>query len=127
MTQLLHIMIPIELNNGNTGRGHKWFRSSKLRSQYEEQLRDLPRPNFTVPTRNVVTRVLGKGQRLWDSSSVGRGNWKEIEDALVALGWWPDDSPKYIVQTDFRQDATQRSHGPFTLLEVYEAAAEVGS
>ena len=59
-----------------------------------------------------ITRILGKGQRLWDSSSIGRGNWKEIEDALVAIGWFHDDGPKWITETRFFQDAGQRQNGP---------------
>lgn len=109
------ITLPFELTNGNDGRGNKWFSSAKLRKQFEAKLRamGMTRTPFPFPVRITVTRVLGKGQREWDSSSVGRGNWKEIEDALVACGWFTDDSPRYITQTDFRQDPCLRSQGPF--------------
>lgn len=122
-------LLPVELTNGNDGRGSKWFSSAKLRKQYEIDLlgiRAASKQPFAFPTINVVTRIIGKGQRLWDSSSIGRGNWKEIEDALVALGWWHDDSPKYIVRTEFDQDATQRDVGPATKLEVF-SVLEVAS
>ena len=125
MNRLVTVDLPIELTNGNDGRGSKWFSSAKLRKQYAVVLRSVPQHKFDCPTTNIVTRVLGKNQRLWDSSSIGRGNWKEIEDSLVELGWWVDDSPKYIVQTDFRQDATMRDKGPFTRLEVFAATVPV--
>lgn len=111
----VRLRIPIELTNGNDGRGSKWFSSAKMRNDIERTLRaigmvrDEPIPHQCT---NTVTRVLGPKQRLWDSSSIGRGNWKEIEDALVACGWWVDDGPKYIAETVFRQDSTRRSEGP---------------
>jgi hypothetical protein len=78
----------------------------------------LTRKPYGVPTEVTVTRVLGKGQRLWDSSSIGRGNYKELEDALVACGWFVDDSPKHITRTLFRQDESRREEGPFTEIQV---------
>lgn len=119
---ILSELLPIELTNGNDGRGSKWFRSATLRERYELQLRHLgyERKPFETTVEVQVTRVLGKGQRLWDPSSIGRGNWKEIEDSLVALGWWQDDSPKWISEVRFFQDKTRRQDGPATLVEVYE-------
>lgn len=108
------ILLPFELTNGNDGRGSKWFSSAKLRKKFEADLRKmkLTRNPFDHPVNVTVTRILGPKQSLWDSSSIGRGNWKEIEDALVACGWFHDDSPKYIKRTTFEQDATQRKIGP---------------
>lgn len=107
--------LPFELTNGNDGRGSKWFSSAKIRKQIEAKLRQLrlTRSPFLFPVTVHVVRVLGKGQRLWDTSSIGRGNWKEIEDALVACGWFSDDSPKFITMTTFDQDECRRSSGPF--------------
>ena len=122
---LLHAAtLPVELTNGNDGRGSKWFSSAKIRKEVEAKLRTLGFERsepFPAPCRVEVTRILGKGQRLWDMSSIGRGNWKEIEDALVVLGWWKDDDPKNIYQVDFRQDATQKSAGPCIEVRVYAA------
>jgi hypothetical protein len=123
------VYIPIELDNGNTGRGGKWFSSAKERKKLEATLRalgfarDKPIPYQCTVT---VTRVLGKGQRLWDGSSVLRGNWKEIEDSLVALGWWVDDCPKYIKHTDGRQDDTRRKEGPCVELLIKRVAVNEG-
>jgi len=108
------MILPIELTNGNDGRGNAWYSTKDQRKKYEKLLRkmDLVREPFDFPVKVSVVRVLGKGQRLWDSSSVLRGNWKEIEDSLVACGWFKDDSVKHIVHTVGYQDETRRNEGP---------------
>ena len=108
------VRIPIVLTNDNDGRGNKWFSSARMRKQHEATLRALGFVRmcpFPYQCTVTVIRVLGKGQRLWDGSSVLRGSYKEIEDSLVALGWWVDDSPKYIKWTNGRQDDTRREEG----------------
>ena len=126
---LLRQILPIELSNGNTGRSSKWFSSAKLRKQYEADLRlqGFSREPFEDQTSVIVTRYLKPRQSKWDSSSCGRGNYKEIEDALVALGWWNDDSPKWISETRFKQDDTCRDQPQLsgkTMIEVYGRSAE---
>ena len=108
--------LPIELTNGNGGRGGDWMVSNSRRKKYEKMIRQLGlvREPFPFPVIVTVIRVLGPKQKLWDSSSVGRGNWKEIEDSLVACGWFHDDSVKWIVNTRFYQDETRRKDGPCT-------------
>ena len=120
---MLDVLLPVELTNGNDGRGHKFFKSAKVRKTIESSLRSagFVRVPFDYPVIVTVTRILGKKQRLWDSSSVGRGNWKEIEDSLVALGWFHDDGPKWIMETRFRQDASQREQGPVVRVQIEEA------
>lgn len=123
-TPLLSVALPFDLNNGNDGRGTRWFSSAKLRKKYEETIRTLGhiRKPFNRRVRLVVTRVLGKGQRKFDPMSLGRGNWKEIEDALVACGWFHDDSWRWIDQASgFRQDDTRRDKGPYVIVEVFDA------
>jgi hypothetical protein len=119
---IFSVHLPFELTNGNDGRGSKWFSSAKLRKGFERDLRRLglvSKPfDHAVSVR--VTRILGTGQRLWDSSSIGRGNWKEIEDALVACGWFHDDGPKYIRGTQFYQSAAMRHEGPSIKVEIEE-------
>ncbi len=106
--------IPLKLTNGNDGRGNAWFISNAYRKKAEKILREkeLARHPFPYRVDVVVTRILGKGERLWDSSSVLRGNYKEIEDALVACGWFVDDSMNYIASTIGKQDDTRRNEGP---------------
>jgi len=121
MKLLLHKILPFELTNGNDGRGSKWFSSAKLRKEFEKNLRLLgyERKPFVAPVLVAVTRILGQGQRLWDSSSIGRGNYKELEDALVAIGWFHDDSPKWITETRFYQDASRRDQGAAIEIQIY--------
>ena len=121
MTLLFQTILPYELTNGNDGRGSKWFSSAKLRKSFEKDLRVLgyERKPFEMPVSVAVTRILGQGQRLWDSSSVGRGNYKELEDALVAIGWFHDDSPKWITETRFYQDASRRDQGSSIEIQIY--------
>ena len=109
-----YIRLPIELTNGNEGQQKAWGKASRTRKTMERNLRKLGlvfepyRGKVTV----TVVRVLGKGQRLWDSSSRLRGNYKQLEDAMVACGWFTDDSPKHIKDTIAQEDDTQRANGP---------------
>jgi hypothetical protein len=116
----MKIILPIKLSNSNSGRGNHWGASASFRKKVEKKLRGLglARSPFTMPVTVTVTRILGKGERLWDSSSILRGNYKEIEDALVAIGWFVDDSTEYIHTTDGRQDDTRRNKGPAIELEI---------
>jgi len=116
---LLRELLPVKLTNGNDGRGSRWFKADKRRKAIVKQLAGLKREPFSDPVRVVLTRVLGKGERLWDADSVGRGNAKELIDSLVELGWWVDDGPKFIRECDYRQDANRRDDGSAVLVEVF--------
>jgi hypothetical protein len=120
MNVIHSINLPLELTNGNDGRGNKWFRSSKVRDDIEWMLRAFGqvRKPFDHPVMIRITRVLGKGQRLWDSDSIGRGNSKELIDALVAVGWFVDDCPKHIIETQFRQTIPKTRGLPSVIVEV---------
>jgi hypothetical protein len=124
-TRVETIILPIELTNHNDGRGHHWQRTASERKRIFKKLLTLGfkrQEPYAFPTHNLVTRILGPRQRLWDSSSLGRGNWKEIEDSLVELGWWKDDGPDWITNTDFRQTKEERDLGPAIRLEVFRSA-----
>lgn len=116
------IELPIEMTNGNDGRGGKWFKSATLRKKYEVMLPHFTPFNFRVNV--MVTRFMGPKQREWDSSSWQRGNYKEIEDALVAKGLFADDSPKHIKETRCRQVTSKESGRttPATMIEVFKVA-----
>lgn len=122
---LLREILPIALTNGNEGRTKHFGAAAARRKKYERQLRELGfvREPFTCCVDVVVTRILGPRQQMMDSTSLGRGNYKELEDALVACGWFVDDSPKWIRYTLFRQDSLRRDLGPATMIEVFEAGA----
>lgn len=123
---LLHsAILPIAITNDNDGRTKHYGISKDRRIRYERKLRSLghTRQPFGQQTDVVVTRILGPSEKKLDQSSVLRGNYKEIEDALVWLGWWHDDSPPYIRFVLPDQDATQREIGPAIRIDVYAAGA----
>jgi hypothetical protein len=114
------ISLPFELTNSNDGQGKHWGQSAKARRQFESDLRKmgLVFTPFDCKVSVRVVRVLGKRQRLWDSSSRGRGNYKQLEDSMVACGWFHDDSPKYIIDTIFQEDDTRREGRPSIELHI---------
>ena len=114
--------LPIELTNGNDGRGGRWFSSAKIRKQIEAILiagghrRAKP---FEGPVWLLITRVMAKRQKAWDADSWQRGNLKELIDGLVAVGWFVDDCPKYITEVSFWQRADNpRPKESTTIVEV---------
>lgn len=117
--------LPIELNNGNDGRGGKWFSSAKVRTKIEATLRATghvrPKP-FDHSVSLLVTRILGPRQQKWDADSYQRGNLKELIDALVVCGWFVDDGPKFIEEVRFKQLVkTPRPDKSTTLIEVLQS------
>lgn len=114
--------MPIELTNGNDGRGSKWFSSAKVRDRLELRLRSLGhvRTPFPFPVVVHVTRILGRRQQLWDASSCGRGNFKELEDSLVVLGWFHDDGPKFIKEVRFFQLIPPERKDPSVVIQIYQ-------
>src|SRR5690606_15849892 len=119
------LILPIELTNGNEGRSKHFGLAAKRRREYEgiiRLLRPNPRP-IPTPAKLTITRVLGRGQRLYDADSLGRGNAKELIDAIVAAGLLPDDGPRFVVSCEYRQDATRRMEGPSVVVEIETVAA----
>lgn len=108
---LLIATLNIELTNGNSGRGFKWYSAKKRRDQYDAYLAmmRLKRTPFDIPVTVHVVRLRGPRQREWDSDSWQRGNWKELCDALVSAGWFHDDNRKWITNTTF-EDVHFREH-----------------
>ncbi len=102
---LARLELEIELTNGNDGRNKRWFKADKIRKRFEELFRakNLVVKPFAFPVVLQITRLLGKGQRLWDFDSCGRGNSKELIDSMVACGWFVDDSPKWVAGCLFDQ------------------------
>lgn len=114
------LVLPIELTNGNEGRSKHWAPAHKRRREYELTIRsEYPHPKpVKTPVKLTVTRVLGKGQRRMDADSLGRGNAKEIIDALVAVGFLPDDGPKHVHEVTYRQDDTRRGERGITEIRI---------
>ena len=125
LLEILSELLPIELTNGNEGRTKHFGASAARRKKYERLLRQIGQVRIPLAKQVdvVVTRVLGPRQQLMDSTSLGRGNWKEIEDALVACGWFVDDGPKQIRCTLFLQDDSRRDIGPAVLIEIFETGS----
>ena len=114
---LRSIHIPLKLTNSNTGRGHARYAKANDRADIERlllslNLRETP---LEFPVALHLTRYLAKGERLWDMDSGLRGNAKELIDSLVAIGWFHDDSPRWISEVRFFQDNSQRNIGGMLL------------
>lgn len=121
---LLCETIPLELLNNNKGRSFAHWNSTKLRKQYEQELRlrGLVRKPFEVLVDVAICRVLGPRHRLWDGDSVLRGSAKELMDSLVACGWFHDDGPRWIRNVIGIQDCSRRDIGP--AVSIYVEMAE---
>jgi hypothetical protein len=100
---LVTFELPIVLTNQNQGQGRGWQAKYAEKKQIDKILSVFKLPVFRVPVGIRVIRVLGKRQKLFDESSVLRGNWKPIEDSLVDHGVFVDDRSKYIREIRVRQ------------------------
>jgi hypothetical protein len=135
------IILPMKLKNNNQGQGRHWSGSHKERRVASEAVANAlvdyhptPRSSMTVRLSDwlterhidcdqkiglVVWRILGSRERLWDADSVLRGNYKQIQDALIEAGLAEDDSPKYIEWVLGRQDKDRRDVGSRVEIEIY--------
>jgi hypothetical protein len=121
--ELLHsIVLPINLSNDNGGRSQHWSKANKRKKECLQALADglhYRTKHFPNGVTLMITRILGKGQKLWDADSVLRGSAKEIIDSLVQSGWFYDDGPEYISGVSGNQDETRRSEGPAVQITVF--------
>ena len=117
---LKSITLPIRLTNGNGGRGNSFWRTDAERRRLEATLRTLGHvyEPLDYPVELRVTRLIGPRERLWDHSSGLRGNWKELEDSLVACGWFHDDGPEWIAGISFAQRKNDRRESA-VLIEMF--------
>lgn len=67
----------------------------------------------------TITRILGPNQRSYDDlgESFGGGSVKQLVDAMKRLGFWIDDSPKWL-ERSYAEDKTRRKFGPAVLVEI---------
>lgn len=114
------LTLPVSLDNGNDGRTKHFGAAAKRRREYEATIRLFhPKPvPIQTPARIHVTRVLGPRQRLFDADSLLRGNAKELIDAIVAVGFLPDDGPAHVLEVTASQDRTRRGEGPATEITI---------
>lgn len=121
---VLNQLLRVKLTNGNDGQTKHWSAAHRTRKDLELFLLGYygRRKPFQFPVRLRVTRILGKGERQWDKSSLARGSWKQLEDALVSLGWFADDGPKFITDIEWIQDDSQRHAGPAVQIEAFKVA-----
>lgn len=122
--KIIEYNIPIELDNSNNGQGHSWHKSANRSKKYKDLLSLLSWERRGLwPLKGVynhVVRVIPKRGRKWDSSSQGRGNWKQIEDALVKIGMFEDDDCNNIINTFFFQEDEERPKKAYIKLIIYK-------
>lgn len=98
-----------------------WSRRQKLKNEYLLELSHAyPRKGVytsEVKQRVTFTRVLGKGEKLFDDANMAGGSCVELQDAMTALGWWHDDSPRYL-ESRFAQDAKHRQYGSCVVIRI---------
>ena len=139
--KLFDISVKTKLKNNNQGQGRSWHHTAKDRKDfdklvpeamvltYDDETGELSAAPFSESLAGVqlsdlvaltVTRILGKGERLWDADSVLRGSAKQLLDAIVGTGLLADDNPKYVSLVIGMQDDTQRELGPRIDVGFYE-------
>lgn len=137
---LVRIIVGGEVSNRNYGQGHHWTKSNHAKkkmfamckqakyfrwSPRQEDFLTASIKECSIPSRQAVniiaTRILGKGQRLWDADSILRGDFKQLMDSIVQLGILEDDGPKFVKNVLGQQDSQNRNWGPAFEIMIYEA------
>lgn len=120
---VLEFTLPVRLTNDNNGQKRHWGRSARRRTELGLQIKawfPLLKP-IPFPVRVSVIRVLGKGDRLWDEDSIGRGNAKQLIDALRKAGMFVNDDPRWIVSVPYSQDSSDRREYPRVRIRIERA------
>ncbi len=115
--------LPLEWPSRNVVDRMHWSRRGALRKAAEGVLTthglcwpDVPGGESEL----VLTRILGRGQRLYDDDNLVGGA-KQLIDAMVRCGWFADDSPAHL-SVVCRQDASRRAAGPAVRAQVRRRA-----
>ncbi|NNE62373.1 MAG: hypothetical protein HKN35_15885 [Woeseia sp.] len=122
---ILEAILPINLKSQNTGRGNAWYGTAEARRAMQEALYPEYNRNdpFDYPVGVLYTRVCGVGQRSWDNDNLAI-SCKQLQDALTALGWWHDDSDKWLRCLAYRHDTSRRQQGPAVMVSVFRLEDE---
>jgi hypothetical protein len=106
--------LPVDWPSRNKLDKMHWAARGRLRKDYSEMLMLMglcrQHSTFTGRAKLVLTRVLGRGQRLFDEDNLAGGA-KQMIDAMVRCGWFKDDSPTYL-SVEFKQVSGRRQSGP---------------
>lgn len=123
MSETITILLPMALSNNNAGQTRHWTAAAEQKQEFEYALHRLRLRGTPSPLRQrvTITRILGRGERLWDADSVLRGNAKQLLDALVDAGYFVDDGPRYISEVTGKQDDSRRKDGPAIKVEIENA------
>lgn len=119
-TQVKTLILPIALLSKNSRDKLHFRRRSELRNEYKAIIdikyrhRD-PAPQFKQKV--IVTRIKGPRERDFDHQNIGAGSAIELIDALTALRYWVDDTPRWL-ETEFKQTSRALIRGPAVLIEI---------
>ena len=114
------LVLPIQLLSKNDRDRLHYRRRSALRLSYQSIVElTHPRKHETPrePQRVTVTRLMGAHERPFDLQNVGAGSAVELIDALKQLGWFRDDSARWL-EPRFLQRPNDRDPGPACLVEI---------
>ena len=108
------LVVRLKLKSLNDLKGRHWARRHQEKNDAAWALKEAGARRTTPPEHRqlvTLTRVLGPRERVWDFENLTGGTAKAIFDALTDLGYWRDDSPRWIDRA-YEQDALQRQNGP---------------
>lgn len=123
MKPLLTVSVDIDLLSENQTLREHWSKRKKRRKVYGWLLRAAfgRSTPFDHPVKITATRVLGKGQRPFDGDNFMGGSWKQVQDAMVDVGWLHDDTVKWLPKVVPVQDASKREQGPMLIIDIERA------
>jgi len=117
------LTLKLNIISKNERDGLHWSQRRKLRWEYEREI--IFQVGISTPPdykqHVTYTRVLGKGQRLFDESNLLAGSLCELQDCLGSCGYLHDDSPKWLAYPTCEQVTTRRDEGPLLIVTLRPA------
>ncbi len=130
-TPILTIRLIADLKNNNNGQTKHWstaHREKKIMTnalmsgsivfpgdgnmKFSEFMTHIMAEPFSRRVDIIVTRIIGRGQRMLDPDSICRGNCKQCIDACVDAGVLKDDSHQHVGRVLGLQRSDLREIGP---------------